>query len=341
MVDYTQQKLRSIIYKERKDLDEFDVDNEKSLDSVMLEKLESSQIIRWERAHRYITDIFNQVYYITTLILMEKRPLHYLEKYVRIARHTSSYYNDDLSRETAFSNYAEPVIMAMVYNYLRAIKESNNKNVSRLLGGIADEYISSSITSDKHKLFCQFILDIKELKKLEVDESRFKPLCIPTEEDAKAAPANQLEEQEEKYRKLANDYVELEKEMEELKSEVLTLKNEDTEKIRQENEALKEQVNKYEKNKTGMTLGLNQTQAALFGLALANSFGFNYRNKKELAPMIHELFGWGKSKIEKKLCEGFSKDDKEKLCTIFKTLSPTLYTMLMCGGEKKKEVTPK
>lgn len=217
MVDYTQKKLRSIIYRDRIELDEFDVDNEKSLDNVMLEKLESSQIIKWEGAHRYIPDIFNQVYYITTLILMEKRPLHYLEKYVRIARHTSSYYNDDLSRETAFSNYSEPVIMAMIYNYLRAIKESNNKNISRLLGGIANEYISSSITSDKHTLFCQFILDIKELKKLEVDESRFKPLCIPTEEDAKAAPANQLEEQEQKYCKLANEYVELEKEMEEIK----------------------------------------------------------------------------------------------------------------------------
>lgn len=242
MVDYTQQKLRPIIYKERKDLDEFDVDNEKSLDSVMLEKLESSEIIKWEGAHRYILDIFNQVYYITTLILMEKRPLHYLEKYVRIARHTSSYYNDNLSRETAFSNYSESVIMAMVYNYLRAIKESNNKNISRLVDGIANEYISSSITSDKHKLFCQFILNIKELKKLEVDKSRFKPLCIPTEEDAKAAPANQLEEEEERYRKLLNEHVELGKEMDELKNEVFMLRSENNKKNRQENEDQLEQM---------------------------------------------------------------------------------------------------
>lgn len=334
MVDYTQQKLRSIIYRDRIELDEFDVDNEKSMDCFMLERIEKSPVIDMEDANRYILDLFNQVYYIITLILMEKRPVHYFKKYLAIASHTSSYYFN-LSSNGSGAQIFECIVMAMVYNYLQMCSAPLGNNVKALLEKIFEHYQSFMVNNEMRAIFYKCIISKEEHNDYKVDVKVFEPLCRPTDEEAKTAPANQLEEQEQKYRKLANDYVELEKEMEELKSEVLTLKNEDTEKIRQENEALKEQVNKYEKNKTGMTLGLNQTQAALFGLALANSFGFNYRNKKELAPMIHELFGWGKSKIEKKLCEGFSKDDKEKLCTIFKTLSPTLCTMLMRGGEKK------
>ena len=179
---------------------------------------------------------------------MEKRPLHFLEKYIRIARHTSSYYDEDLSRETAFSDYSEPVIMAMVYNYLRAIiDKSTNKNISRLVVRIANEYFTSSIIEDRYKLFRQFILDIKDLKKLEVDESRFKPLCIPTEEEAESAPASQIAETEQKYNKIANKYVELEKELEELKAKQQgSSDGDEISKLQQENLDLKEQVKAYE-----------------------------------------------------------------------------------------------
>lgn len=216
MVDYTQQKLRSIIYKERKDLDEFDVDNEKSLDYVMLERIEKSPVTDMEDAPRYILDIFNQVYYIITLILMEKRPVHYFMKYVDIARHTSSYYYD-MSRNGSGEQIFECVIMAMVYNYLQKFNVLSREKVKAFSEKIVDRYQSFKVNNEMRIIYCKCVIPSDELDNYKIDTKVFAPLCRPTDKEAQRAPANQLEEQEEKYRKLANDYVELEKEMEEIK----------------------------------------------------------------------------------------------------------------------------
>lgn len=61
---------------------------------------------------------------------------------------------------------------------------------------------------------------------------------------------------------------------------------------------LEEQLDKVRKQEKGICLGINQAQTALFGLSLANAFAFDYSNKKkDLAPMLHKLFGWGEAKI--------------------------------------------
>lgn len=119
--------------------------------------------------------------------------------------------------------------------------------------------------------------------------------------------------------------------------------------IKKENEelkakiaALEEQLAEMEKKKKGISPGINQAQAALFGLSLANAFDFKYSNmKKDLAPVIHKLFGWGKSKIAYYLSTPCEKEEKEELANLFKDLCPHLYDVIMNKGRLPFGVTPK
>lgn len=119
------------------------------------------------------------------------------------------------------------------------------------------------------------------------------------------------------------------------KSDVL--EGEDDESL----EDLREQLEQVRNREKGISTGINQAQAALFGLSLANTFGFNYKNKKkELAPMLHKLFGWGESKLAKYLSEGCEKEERDELANIFKDLCPPLYRTIMNRGERPHEATP-
>lgn len=99
-------------------------------------------------------------------------------------------------------------------------------------------------------------------------------------------------------------------------------------------EELREQVEHFRNKEKGTALGLNQGQAALFGLALANTFDFNYTNKKEeLAPMLHKLFGWGQAKLKSCLSTPCDKAERDELANLFKELCPPLYETIMNWGE--------
>ena len=109
----------------------------------------------------------------------------------------------------------------------------------------------------------------------------------------------------------------------------------------EELEDLREQVEKIRSQEKGISFGINQAQAALFGLSLANAFGFNCKNKKkQLAPVLHKLFGWGEVKIARCLSEPCSKEERDELANLFKDLSPLLYKTIMNRGERPPEVTP-
>jgi len=114
-MDYTI-VFRQLIYKDRKDIDEFPVDETDNTDfltmeSVFMEKLEARRFIKDSfNASELILMIFNNARYITTLIYSENHPQHYLHKYLKIAE------ND--SRDIIMCNHAMPATMALVVNYL-------------------------------------------------------------------------------------------------------------------------------------------------------------------------------------------------------------------------------
>lgn len=104
--------------------------------------------------------------------------------------------------------------------------------------------------------------------------------------------------------------------------------------LEKENEALKEQVEHFRNMEKGTALGLNQAQAALFGLSLANTFEFQYTNKKkQLAPLLHKLFGWGQTKLKTCLSTPCEKEERDELANLFKELCPPLYDTIMKWGE--------
>lgn len=112
-MDYT--KLpRHLIYKDRKDLDDFPVNSKfdyQFMEEVFLKLLESRPFIKESyEAPELILNIFNNARYITTLICMENHPNHYFRKYLRIAG------SDDSN--VTIANHAMPATMALVKNYL-------------------------------------------------------------------------------------------------------------------------------------------------------------------------------------------------------------------------------
>ena len=112
-MDYT--KLpRYLIYKDRKDLDEFPVGMQfgfPSMEGRYLEALEQRPFIKESyEASELILEIFNDARYITTLICLESHPNHYFRKYLRIAGS-----ND---RSITIANHKMPATMALVKNYL-------------------------------------------------------------------------------------------------------------------------------------------------------------------------------------------------------------------------------
>lgn len=111
--------------------------------------------------------------------------------------------------------------------------------------------------------------------------------------------------------------------------------------LESELEEKNEQIEMVANREKGISLGVNQAQAALFGLSLANAFAFNFSNKKkDLAPMLHKLFGWGEAKIASYLSTPCDNEERDELAMLFKDLCPRLYATIMNRGELPPEVTP-
>lgn len=102
-----------------------------------------------------------------------------------------------------------------------------------------------------------------------------------------------------------------------------------------------EQIEMVMNKEKGISLGINQAQTALFGLSLANVFGFNYSNKKnDLAPVLHKLFGWGEAKIKFYLSTPCTNVERDELAELFKDLCPRLSATIMNRGELPPELPP-
>lgn len=83
---------------------------------------------------------------------------------------------------------------------------------------------------------------------------------------------------------------------------------------------LEEELESYKEKKKG----IDQHLTAVLGLKFVEILGINYDNKKQLAPVLSQLFGWGKRKLEQELCTVIREEDELKLANIFGELSPEL-----------------
>ena len=104
---------RELIYKERTDINDFDVHNAMTPEHVFLMKLLERPFMNSRSAPDYALKIFNNAHYICTLILMEKSdlPLLYMPVYRDMAA-------DGRTGDLVWCNHVKPATMALVYNLL-------------------------------------------------------------------------------------------------------------------------------------------------------------------------------------------------------------------------------
>ena len=180
-MDYTLHELRPLIYKDKEDIDCFNIDDEKALDAAMLELIDKSSIVELDGANNYILEIFNNAYYITTLILMEKRPLHYFRKYINIAEHTGSSSDDISGRNTFFEEFSS-FTMAMVCNYLRLLDDKYNDEDNLFIKKLTEHFKKffkpTSTKEDAYSIFTSNLMSLEVLNNYNVDRNSFAPRKI-------------------------------------------------------------------------------------------------------------------------------------------------------------------
>ena len=94
-------------------------------------------------------------------------------------------------------------------------------------------------------------------------------------------------------------------------------------KVSAERDELADELKAYmERNQNRR--GINRLKTAHLGIKLAPKLGINFTNKKDLAPMLSKLFGWGQNSLEKQMSRFFPKEEELELANIFGKLSPEL-----------------
>ena len=385
MIDFTDPKLRPLIWQERMNLADFFIDEPSTLDAIMFDRIQKSMICDLEGAAQYVLDIFNNAYYITTLILMEKLPVLYVIKYINISQSAGGIDN-------TFKRYFSAMTMAMVYNYLQATNHQDWNDDNILLKRIWDyhkeHYHDDQWDGKARYLFYNNVLPSSEIEKhkihdLFVPRRVFNVICY---EDAETIIKGQglnyvidsiisLRKTEEAIfcfdeliKKLERSNI-LEKdkfvrEVEDIKKEFRCIREEppirrgkhgnlieqpetesvseeapcsredelmdmirdlqsELKKVQEEKQTAETALKEYmERNQNRR--GINGHLVALLGLKLAPKLGISFSNKKQLAPVLSNLFGWGRRKLEQELSKNTSYDDDLALAQIFAELSPEL-----------------
>jgi hypothetical protein len=385
MIDFTDPKLRPLIWQERMNLADFFIDEPRTLDSIMFDRIQESMICDLEGAAQYVLDIFNNAYYITTLILMEKRPVLYLISYINISLSAGSGNN-------TYQRYFSAMTMAMVYNYLRASDEKYLDGTHALMKRIWD-YHKEHYHDDQWDSKARFLFYNNVLPSSEIEKHKIHDLFVPRRvfnvicyEDAETIIKGQglnyvidsiisLRKTEEAIfcfdeliKKLERSNI-LEKdkfvrEVEDIKKEFRCIREEppirrgkhgnlieqpetesvseeapcsredelmdmirnlqsELKKVQEEKQTAETALKEYmERNQNRR--GINGHLVALLGLKLAPKLGISFSNKKQLAPVLSNLFGWGRRKLEQELSKNTSYDDDLALAQIFAELSPEL-----------------
>ena len=115
------------------------------------------------------------------------------------------------------------------------------------------------------------------------------------------------------------------------------------EKAVSEKQRLQDELNAYwERNQNRR--GINKLMTAHLGMKLAPLLGIHVTNKKELAPALSKLFGWGQNSLEKQMSKYLSDEEEWELADIFGDLSPDLAKKICPKWQKQSkpdtEVTP-
>ena len=155
---------RELVYYDRLSLDEFGIDEDKSLNHEIYEQLLRLQCIisTKEETEQLILKIFNDVYYILTLVFLEKRPVFQIENYITISRKDRYY---------LLSSEKESVIFSILCIFLNICKETFNSNQKLFLEKVS-EHAEYCI---RHYPYCNVFLSESQYMALNQNYCDFHP----------------------------------------------------------------------------------------------------------------------------------------------------------------------
>lgn len=160
---------REDIYKERNSIEEFGVDEKNTLNNALFDVLFNIDYISTSGdIENYILGLFNDAYYICTLILLEKRPYFKVNKYKSII-------GADKNSITLYDANKVILVMSMVYDYLKTLNMisfdiDKTTNIIRNEFSGCDGNVFETISS---------VLEIKEWS---TEACTFFPLNYPKDE---------------------------------------------------------------------------------------------------------------------------------------------------------------
>lgn len=205
-MDYTK-VLGYLIYQEKKDIEGF-IRNEQSLDNLMLKIIEDSRIVNLPGAPEYVLDIYNAAYYITTLILLEKRPLLHFSSYLNIASHIAA----APGCQNNFHQLFECTSMAMVCNYLQLLKPKQ-LDYKVFYNKVELHFINYNVID--RVMFSNIVLDIRTAQKYDFYPDRFnpRPIIDALKESNKEDICNNIDYIKERIMELDTDQMQIATEM--------------------------------------------------------------------------------------------------------------------------------
>jgi predicted hydrocarbon binding protein len=155
-MNYTEVK-RYLVYKDKLDIDEFNISDPKSMDGVLFNFLEHSWIAGLADAPKLICSIFDTAHYIVTLIHLEAHPLLHIASYLDKADHVGA---DGPHFVHTHHLELRAATMGLVCNYLRVLSPEH-LDVKAFLRAVHDQ-IEGSEPSTGARLSVHMVGAFKE-----------------------------------------------------------------------------------------------------------------------------------------------------------------------------------
>jgi len=155
-MDYTEVK-RYLVYKDKLDIDEFNISDPKSMDGVLFNFLEHSWLAGLADAPKLFCSIFDTAHYIVTLIHLEAHPLLHIASYLDKADHVGA---DGPRFVHTHHLELRAATMGLVCNYLRVLSPEH-LDVKAFLRAVHDQ-IEGSEPSTGARLSVHMVGAFKE-----------------------------------------------------------------------------------------------------------------------------------------------------------------------------------
>lgn len=157
-----------LIYEKREDLTAFSVDDDDCINGAMYERLLNLRCLQlpYSEMRKQILSIFNDVYYICTMLFEEYRPSEHLGQYLSIARNTDSNITES-EREAA--------VMSMIHCILWSCGVQNGIPIwVKLLLDKIDNVLNGYVKGNPDYIVYSTMTKDFDFKRYEVNKSMFR-----------------------------------------------------------------------------------------------------------------------------------------------------------------------